>query len=283
MHLALLGCGKIGEALLMGLLNSKLFNHKTIVATTRHTETADSVSKRLGIEVHTDNLRAVKHADLVILATKPSQSLEVCRGIRAGIPRNALVISLATGVPTTVIESLLRPKTAVVRAMPNTPIVIARGMTVLCRGTHVNDEQLQLVHKLFATVGEVAHVEEELMDAVTGLSASGPAYIYVIIESLAEAGVKVGLPRELATKLAAQTVLGAASLQLATGKHPALLKDSVTTPAGVTIDGLMELEEGGLRVTLIKAIVMSTRRAAEIQDKLVKSLPKPSTSRHIKS
>jgi pyrroline-5-carboxylate reductase len=153
--------------------------------------------------------------------------------------------------------------------MPNTPILIRKGMIVLCGGARATQKHLKLAERLFKTVGEVVTVEEEFMNAATGLSAGGPAYVYVIIESLAEAGVKVGLPRDLATQLAAQAVLGASSLVLQSGMHPALLKDHVTTPAGVTIDGLMELEEGGLRVALIKAIVTSTKRAREIEEKIL--------------
>ncbi|MBI5058257.1 pyrroline-5-carboxylate reductase [candidate division KSB1 bacterium] len=265
LRIAVIGGGKIGEALLGGLLKSKFIKTDTVVVTTAHGETALAVGRRLGVKAHTDNLRAVHQAQVVIIATKPKQLPTVCASIRGRVAKSALVVSLATGVSTEAIERALGGRVAVVRAMPNTPIAIGKGMTVLCRGRYATDAQLELTNQIFSTVGQVATVDEELMNASTGLSASGPAYVFVIIESLAEAGVKVGLPRELATRLAAQAVLGAAAMVLESGKHPALLKDSVTTPAGVTIDGLMELEQGGLRVALIKAIMMSTRRAAEIQ------------------
>jgi len=153
---------------------------------------------------------------------------------------------------------------AVVRAMPNTPCSIGCGMTALCKGKFATAQQVETSSALFSIVGKTVIVDEKHMDAVTGLSASGPAYIYIILESLAEAGVKVGLPRDVATLLAAQTTLGAASVVLETGDHPALLKDAVTTPAGCTIDGIMELEEGKLRVTLIKAVVKAVQRAREL-------------------
>jgi pyrroline-5-carboxylate reductase len=148
--------------------------------------------------------------------------------------------------------------------MPNTPCFVKTGMTGICGGKHATPEQLTLARKIFEAIGRCVVVEEKHMDCVTGLSASGPAFIYMVIESLAEAGVKVGLPRQVATELAAQTVLGSAKMVLETGDHPAYLKDQVTTPAGCTIDGILELEEGGLRVTLIKAVVRAVRRASEL-------------------
>ena len=158
----------------------------------------------------------------------------------------------------------LAGKVAVVRAMPNTPAAVGCGMTGICRGTHAGQAELDIARAMFDAVGRTVVVDEKNMDAVTGLSASGPAFAYIILESLAEAGVKVGLPRDVATLLAAQTMKGSASVVLDTGDHPALLKDSVTTPAGCTIDGILELEEGKLRVTLIKAVVKATSRAGEL-------------------
>jgi pyrroline-5-carboxylate reductase len=162
------------------------------------------------------------------------------------------------------IERALEKEVPVVRAMPNTPCVLGAGMTALCKGKFATKQHLDMATKFFDAVGRTVHVDEKHMDAVTGLSASGPAYIYIILESLAEAGVKVGLPRDVATLLAAQTTMGAARVVLETGDHPALLKDAVTTPAGCTIDGIMELEEGKLRVTLIKAVVKAVQRAKEL-------------------
>ncbi len=148
--------------------------------------------------------------------------------------------------------------------MPNTPSMLGAGATALCRGQHATDAQLALARRMFATVGRAVVVDEKHMDAVTGLSGSGPAFLYIIIEALAEAGVNVGLPRDIATELAAQTAFGAARMVLETGAHPALLKDEVTTPAGCTVDGILELEEGGLRVTLIKAVKRATERARQL-------------------
>jgi pyrroline-5-carboxylate reductase len=175
-----------------------------------------------------------------------------------------LLVSVVASMPTSFMEDVLRAPIPVVRAMPNTPCVVGKGMTGLCRGKHATQAHVETAQLFFDTVGRTVLVEEKHMDAVTGLSASGPAFIYIILESLAEGGVKVGLPRDIATMLSAQTMLGAASVVLETGDHPALLKDAVTTPAGCTIDGIMELEEGKLRVTLIKAIVKATERAKEL-------------------
>jgi pyrroline-5-carboxylate reductase len=275
MKVAILGCGKIGEALLAGMLQAESLKAADVQVTTARLETANALAQRHGIEAGTDNLAAIAHADWVILGLKPQKTPSVCKEIAERLKPGTVVVSLATGIPVAVLEGYFPEHVRVLRAMPNTPIMIRQGMTVLARGTRATEEDVKVAKRLFGSVGETVEIADELMNAATGLSASGPAYIYVIIESLAEAGVKVGLPRDLATTLAAQATKGAASLVLETGKHPALLKDNVTTPAGVTIDGLMELEAGGVRVALIKAIVMSSRRAEEIQEKLMASLQKP--------
>jgi pyrroline-5-carboxylate reductase len=214
--------------------------------------------------VATDNPACVRQADIILLSVKPQQVAGVLEEIHGAVRPGALVISVAASVPTSFIEKHLPDGTAVVRAMPNTPCVVGRGMTGICAGVHATAEHLAVARKLFDTVGRTVVVDEKHMDAVTGLSASGAAFIYIILEALAEGGVKVGLPRETATLLAAQTALGAARVVLDTGDHPALLKDAVTTPAGCTIDGILELEEGKLRVTLIKAVVKATQRAREL-------------------
>ena len=184
--------------------------------------------------------------------------------IRPEVTPDKLLISVAASVSTAYMEDVLQGPIPVVRAMPNTPCVVGAGMTGLCKGKHATQTQLETARQFFDTVGRTVLVEEKHMDAVTGLSASGPAFVYIILESLAEAGVKVGLPRDVATLLSAQTLHGAARVALETGDHPAQLKDAVTTPAGCTIDGIMELEDGMLRVTLIKAVVKATVRAKEL-------------------
>jgi pyrroline-5-carboxylate reductase len=262
--LAVLGMGKLGGILLRAYLKQELFSPKCATATVKHGEKASALAKELGVSVTTDNRNAVKGADIVLLGVKPQVVGEVLKEIAPELSEKTLVISVAASVPTSYIEQRLTGKVPVVRAMPNTPAAVGCGMTGLCRGAHAGPEHLETARAMFNAVGRTVAVDEKNMDAVTGLSASGPAFAYIILESLAEAGVKVGLPRDVATLLAAQTMKGAASVVLETGDHPALLKDAVTTPAGCTIDGIMELEEGKLRVTLIKAVVKATSRAGEL-------------------
>lgn len=264
-RIAIIGLGTIGTALAQGLLESGLVGPEQLSGTTAHPESAHAKGEELGIRVLIDNRALVEGADVVILAVKPKTVPKVLSEIGDLLVPEQLLISVAAATPTRLIEGLLARPVPVVRAMPNTPCRIGQGMTALCAGTHTRSEHLELARAIFSPVGRVAVVEdEELMDAVTALSGSGPAYAYIIIESLAEGGVKMGLPRKLATELAAQALLGGAALVLSSGEHPALLKDDVTTPAGVTIDGLMALEEGGLRVALIKAVMAATQRGKSL-------------------
>jgi pyrroline-5-carboxylate reductase len=264
MNLAVLGTGKLGGILLRAYLKRGLFSPKNVSATVRHEEKAAALSKGLGVRVTTGNREAVKNADVVLLAVKPQVVGDVLKEIKPAAGKDTLIISVAASVPTSYIEQRVGEKVPVIRAMPNTCSTVGVGMTGICRGAHASAEHLEIAKAMFGAVGRTVVVDEKNMDAVTGLSASGPAFVYIILESLAEAGVKVGLPRDISTLLAAQTMKGAASVVLETGNHPALLKDSVTTPAGCTIDGILELEEGKLRVTLIKAVVKATQRAGEL-------------------
>ncbi len=262
--MALVGAGKLGEGLLSGLLSSQLIPAGKVVATVAHQPRADYLAEKYGVKAHTDNPKAVSGADLVLVCLKPQQVKGFLQEVRKHLGRNALIISAAASVTTSLIENELGHAARVVRAMPNTPCLIRQGMTALACGRHATSEDVKTAREIFASMGRAVVVDEKHLDAITGLSASGPAYVYMIIESLAEAGVKLGLPRELSTELSAQTLLGASALVLHTGEHPAKLKDVVTTPAGCTIDGLLELEEGGLRVTLIKAVVRAAERAREL-------------------
>ena len=263
-RVAVLGAGKMGGILLQAFIKSSIVGIENLRATVAHEERAQILGKQYGIRVTSDNRAAVKGADIILLCLKPQAMSEVLQEIRADVGSDHLVMSVAASVPTGYIEERLPAKVPVVRAMPNTPAMVGEGITGVCAGSSATAQHLQIACHLFATVGKTVTVDEKYMDAVTGLSASGPAFIYIVLESLAEAGVKVGLPRDLATLLAAQTTLGASRVVLETGNHPALLKDAVTTPAGCTIDGILELEEGKLRVTLIKAVVKATQRAKEL-------------------
>ncbi len=263
-HLAVLGTGKLGSILLRAYLKQGLFSAKRVTATVKHEEKAASLAKELGVNVSTSNREAAKDADIVLLAVKPQIVGDVLKEIKPVLRKDSVIISVAASVPTSYIEQRAAEKVPVIRAMPNTCSTVGCGMTGICRGSHASAEHLEIAKTMFNAVGRAVVVDEKNMDAVTGLSASGPAFAYIILESLAEAGVKVGLPRDVATLLAAQTMKGSASVVLETGDHPALLKDAVTTPAGCTIDGILELEEGKLRVTLIKAVVKATQRAGEL-------------------
>ncbi len=266
-RVAVLGAGKMGGILLGGFLNKELVSPENTVATVEHAEKAVKLSSKFGIPVGTSNADAVKNADIILLCVKPQVVTDVLEQIRPSLKPKQLLISVAASVPTSIIEQALRAEIPVVRAMPNTPCVVGQGMTAICKGKFAQALHVETARALFGAVGKTVVIEERLMDAATGLSASGPAFIYIILESLAEAGVKVGLPRETATLMAAQTMLGSAQVALETGDHPALLKDAVTTPAGCTIDGIMEIEEGKLRVTLIKAVVKAAQRAGELRTK----------------
>jgi pyrroline-5-carboxylate reductase len=263
-RVAVLGAGKMGGILLQAFLKQNLFAPDQIHATVAHAERAVALSTQWGVDVSTDNLEAASQADLILLGVKPFQVPDLIDQIRPALTPAKTLVSFAASVKTRSIEEAAGMEIGVIRAMPNTPSALGAGAAGLCRGRFVTNTQMELAQRIFETVGRTVVVDEKHMDAVTGLSASGPAYIYIIIEALAEAGVKVGLPREIATQLAAQTTFGAAKMVLETGYHPALLKDAVTTPAGCTIDGILELEEGGLRVTLIKAVMRATQRAKEL-------------------
>lgn len=266
-RVAVLGAGKMGGILLQAFLKQNLFAAEQIHATVGHAERAVALSTQWGVDVSIDNLEAARQADLILIGVKPFQVPDLLAEIKPALDKSKTIVSFAASVTTADIEKACGIEMAVVRAMPNTPSALGAGAAALCRGRYVSAKQMELAERIFETVGRTVVVDEKHMDAVTGLSGSGPAYIYIIIEALAEAGVKVGLPRDVATQLAAQTAFGSAKMVLETGYHPALLKDAVTTPAGCTVDGLLELEEGGLRVTLIKAVMRATERAKQLASK----------------
>ncbi len=264
LRVAVLGAGKMGGILLQAFLKQQMLAPGQLVATVAHADRAAALSAQWGVEVLTDNVAAARAADVILIGVKPFQVPALMAEIKPALTPQKLLVSFAASVKTGAIEDAAGIDVPVIRAMPNTPSALGAGIAALCRGRFVSEAQMALASRMFEAVGRTVIVDEKHMDAVTGLSASGPAFIYIILESLAEAGVKVGLPRDIATLLAAQTTFGAAKMVLETGYHPALLKDAVTTPAGCTIDGILELEDGGLRVTLIKAVMRASQRAKEL-------------------
>jgi len=263
-RIGVIGAGKIGEALVQGILAKGLAKREEIILSVKSAAHREELETRLGIRSVTDNATVAGEADTIVLAVKPKVMAEVLDGIGPRLSGGKLLISTAAGVSLELLEAHVPAGTPVIRTMPNLAVSLGEGMTVLSPGRTVSPEALEWARSLFSSVGRAMILDEEHMDAVTGLSGSGPAYIYIVIEALSDGGVKLGLPRAVATELAAQTVLGAALTVLRTGEHPAKLKDMVTTPAGVTIDGLLELEAGGLRVTLIKAVVKAAERAKQL-------------------
>jgi pyrroline-5-carboxylate reductase len=266
LRIAILGLGKMGGILAQGFLSANLLPAANLTATVARADRDRTPD--LGIRLTTDNLAAAQAADIILLAIKPYQIVDVLHEIAPALTpshgRAKLVISVAASIPTATMEAAAGAGVAVIRAMPNTPAKLGAGMTAISRGQHVTDAQLALGERIFATVGRTVTLDEKLIDAATGLSGSGPAYLYIVIDALAEAGVSVGLPRDIATLLAAQTTYGAARMVLETGLHPAQLKDQVTTPGGTTIAGIQALEEGKLRATIIQAVKCSADRAKEL-------------------
>jgi pyrroline-5-carboxylate reductase len=235
-----------------------------IVATGRRAERLVELESNYGIQTSQDNVKAAKEADIVVLSVKPQAMDKLLHQVGPSIDSRKLIISVAAGVPIAALERKLGAGARIVRAMPNTPALVGAGATAVSGGEHATEEDLKAATAIFGAVGTCVVVDENLLDAVTGLSGSGPAYIFLIIEALCDAGVKVGLPRYTALKLASQTVFGSAKLLMETGSHPGTLKDQVTSPGGTAIAGLHTLEAGGLRTTLMDAVEAATQRAREL-------------------
>jgi len=259
-----IGGGKMGEALIGGMISGRLVSSESITVSDISTERLDYLGKKYQVNVTGNNREAVKNADIVILAVKPQNMAEVLEGVASMIDETKLIISIAAGITTRFIEEHLKNGVRVIRAMPNTPALIGEGAAAIAKGGNAGVDDLVLASHIFDSVGLTVVVREDLMDAVTGLSGSGPAYGFVIIEALSDAGVNMGLSRDIALKLSAQTLLGAAKLYLKGGKHPAELKDMVASPGGTTIAGLKAIENGNLRATLIAAVEAATLRSREL-------------------
>jgi pyrroline-5-carboxylate reductase len=260
----LLGAGNMAQALIRGLLGSNTLRPEQVRASDLDTAQLAKLETSYGIQTHRDNSQLLAWANVVVLAVKPQVIGQVLEQVAGQLDSSALVISIAAGVPLSAIEARLPAGARVLRVMPNTAAIALAGATGIAPGSHATPEDLHFARALFDAVGRSVVLDESALDAVTGLSGSGPAYVMVMIDALADGGVKVGLSRETALMLAAQTVYGSAKLLLETGEHPGRLKDMVTSPGGTTIAGLHALEAGGIRHTLINAVELATRRATEL-------------------
>ena len=266
-----IGGGNMSEALIGGLLRTGRARPEHLLATDILATRRDFLAARFAISTSSDNRSAAAQAQIIVLSVEPQHLNEVLEEIHAAIGPDKLIVSVAAGYPIGRIARHLAASKRIVRAMPNTPSIIGEGMTALACAPGLADEDAAGVRNLFESVGRVVTVEERLMDAVTGLSGSGPAYIYMMIEALADGGVKMGLPRQTAAALAVQTVAGATRMVLESEEHPAVLRDRVASPGGTTIAGLHALEKGRLRAALISAVEAATKRSGELGQQLLSS------------
>lgn len=269
LHIGFIGAGKMATALAKGFIRAGLFTANQILASDPSEAAQQQFTKEVGAKSTANNADVLKFAPIIVLCVKPHHLDEVLQGLRADLSRKHLLISIVAGAPLAKLERGLEEWARVIRVMPNTPALVGAGATAMAPGEHATEDDLTQARALFEAVGMAVVVEEPLLDAVTGLSGSGPAYIFLIIEALADGGVKAGLARDQAQELAAQTVLGSAKLLIETGEHPGRLKDQVTSPGGTAIAGLHTLEAGGLRTTLMDAVEAATNRSRELGKKFL--------------
>jgi pyrroline-5-carboxylate reductase len=267
-RIGFIGTGNMCEALVAGLLKAKFASPGQIMAFDTDGERLRFVSKKYGIEKASDNSHLSSQCDPLLLCVKPQSMKEVIEEIAESLDSSKLLISIAAGVPLHVIETYARKRLRLIRVMPNINVLVQEGASAIAPGNLATEEDLTLAKAVFDCVGRAIIVHEPLMDAVTGLSGSGPAYVFLIIEALTDAGVLLGMTRSQAFTLVSQTLLGSVKLLFDTGEHPALLREKVTSPGGTTAAGLYKLEQGGLRKTLIDAVIAATQKSKELGDKM---------------
>jgi len=269
--LGFIGGGNMTEALLKGLLASSSVGPKDILVSDLLSDRLEYLNKEYKVKITDDSRKLVQKSDILILAVKPQVVGKVLESFSDVVDKHKIIISVAAGISINFIEDILdregKNKISVIRTMPNTPALVQEGATAICGGGHSSKLDIKIAHHIFKAIGQTVAIEETHMDAVTGLSGSGPAYIFMIIEALSDAGVKVGLSREVSNILTIQTILGSAKLARDGGKHPGELKDMVTSPGGTTISGLHMLEEGGVRTALMNAVERATQRSRELGKK----------------
>jgi pyrroline-5-carboxylate reductase len=270
--IAIIGTGNMGEALVGGLIASKSSKPKNIICTDIRQDKLDEIKAKYKVRTTTNNLKAVAEADIIIYSVKPQIMAATLTETAAKLDMSKLVISIAAGVPLAAMEACISKDLRLIRVMPNIAAFVKEAASAIAAGTHATQEDVQLAMEIFSSIGKCIFLKEnDLMDAITGLSGSGPAYIFLIVDALADAGVKMGLSRRNSLFLAAQTVLGSAKLLIETQEHPGQLKDRVTSPGGTAIAGLATLESGGLRTTLINAVEAATLRSKELGDIMIKN------------
>lgn len=267
MNITIIGSGKMGEALARGILQAEFVRAEQLIVTDVIATQANALAAALGALALRDNQAAVAGAELVIIAVKPKDVAPLCREIAATLPAECIVLSIAAGITLAQLAAALgRSDLSLVRAMPNTACLVGAGAIGVSFASHVPDKAREVIRRLLATIGMVEELPESLLNAVTGLSGSGPAYVAMFLEALADGGVLMGLPRAQAQRLAAQTVLGTAQLVLQTQQHPAQVKDAVSSPGGTTIAGVAALEEGGFRAATMAAVTAATLRAISLSE-----------------
>ncbi|WP_145103737.1 pyrroline-5-carboxylate reductase [Gimesia panareensis] len=267
MKVGFIGAGRMATALAGGLISSGFTSADNVCASDTYESAREKFNQETGADTLTSNITVAEQSDIVILAVKPQQLPGVLQELKGTITHKQLLVSIAAGSPLALFLETLGDSIRVIRVMPNTPCLVKQGASAFARGGKATEDDASLVDSLLSTVGIAVEVPESQLDAVTGLSGSGPAYVYQIIEALSDGGVRMGLPRHIATQLAAQTVKGAAEMVLETGEHPGALKDAVTSPGGTTIAGIHALESGGLRSSLMNAVAAATQRSIELGKK----------------
>jgi pyrroline-5-carboxylate reductase len=259
-----IGIGNMGEALLRGIIVSRLISPNLIYASDVDTKKLGKLSDELGFNALEDNPKLVEICNIILLAVKPDIVKVVLPQVSDSFSHPKWIISIAAGISTAIIESFLSSETPVVRVMPNTPAMVGEGMSAISAGSYAKDDHLSKAKQIFSAVGKAIIVQEKLMDVVTALSGSGPAYVFLIIEALTDAGVQLGLSRSDASLMATQTVFGSSKMVLETSEHPAVLKNRVTSPGGTTAAGLYELEKNGIRSAIIDAVIAAANRSKQL-------------------
>lgn len=268
LKIAFLGAGNMAEAIIKGILKKELLYPYEISVSDIKKERRDHFSNKYKINVFHDNTKAIKDVDVIVLSVKPQVINQVIEDIKTAVSDNQAIISIAAGISTKYIESKFKKKTMIVRVMPNMSVLINQGISAISLGKYAREKEEKIVWEIFNAVGEVVKIEEKLMDAVTALSGSGPAYVFIFLEALTDAGVELGISREIAFKLVIETIKGAVLTVLKTGKHPVLLKEKVASPGGTTISALHALEEGGFRSSIISAVRTAAKKALELSQEI---------------